>query len=159
MFGPFTHPRPRRWGQKVKIFFLFLREFCCISSLREQSIGQHLSKTYVLTHTLKLVKMVKQSESSRHVVYQLKGLEHRAQCKHIFCPYTHPRFLRLVQTVITFFFLKIVMLHIKLKRWSIEQHASTYLFLHTPSTPEVWSTGQTFLLKVVMLHIIKGNGA
>ena len=45
--------------KKSKYFFLFLREFCCISSLREQSIGQHLSKTYVLTHTLKLVKMVK----------------------------------------------------------------------------------------------------
>ena len=34
----------------------------------------------------------------------LKGTEHRTPCKHIFCPYTHPQPLGLIQMVKTFFF-------------------------------------------------------
>ena len=30
------------------------------------------------------------------VAYQIKGKEHRAPCKHILCPYTHPWFHQLV---------------------------------------------------------------
>ena len=40
---------------------------------------------------------------------KLKGMEHRAPCKHIFCPYTHAQLPDGVK------FLKVVMLHIKLK--------------------------------------------
>ena len=42
----------------------------------------------------------------------VKGMEHRAAHKHIFCHYTHPQPLRLSQNI---FFLKVVMLFIKLK--------------------------------------------
>ena len=52
---------------------------------------------------------------------KLKGMEYRAQCKHIFCPYTHPRTLRWGQRSKHFFFQKIVMLRINLKE--IEQTA------------------------------------
>ena len=45
---------------------------------------------------------------------KLKGMEHRAPCKHIFYSYTHPQPLDGVKKS-TFFFLKVVMLHIKLK--------------------------------------------
>ena len=34
---------------------------------------------------------------------KLKGMEHRAPCKHIFCPYTHSRPMGLGQKVKTFF--------------------------------------------------------
>ena len=45
---------------------------------------------------------------------KLMGVERRATCKHILCPYTHPRPLGLGQKVKTFF-LNVVMLNIKLK--------------------------------------------
>ena len=35
---------------------------------------------------------------------KLKGTEYKAPCKHIFCPYTHPRLLGRGQKVKTFFF-------------------------------------------------------
>ena len=38
------------------------------------------------------VKAVALSESS-HVAYQIKGMKHRAPCKHTICPYTHPQLL------------------------------------------------------------------
>ena len=54
----------------------------------------------------------------KEVILQIifMGMEHRAPCKHIFCPYTHPQPLGLDQKVKTyfFFFLKVVILHIEL---------------------------------------------
>ena len=35
---------------------------------------------------------------------KLKGMEYRAPCKHIFCPYTHPQPLGWGQKVKTFFY-------------------------------------------------------
>ena len=61
---------------------------------------------------------------------KLKGMDHRAPCKHIFCPYKHsqPQGGRMFKIVL--FFLKIVILHIKLKQiWCIEHHARTYSVL------------------------------
>ena len=54
------------------------------------------------------------TESSQ-AAYQIKReMEHRAQCKHILCPYTHPQSSDGV-IMSKHFFLKVVMLHIKLK--------------------------------------------
>ena len=48
-----------------------------------------------------------------HVVYQ-KGMTNAATCKHIFWPYPLPPPLGMGSKVKTFFFLKVVILHIKL---------------------------------------------
>ena len=45
---------------------------------------------------------------------KLKGVELRAPCKHIFCPYTHPLPLGYGEKV-KHLLLKVVMLHIRLK--------------------------------------------
>ena len=52
---------------------------------------------------------------------KIKGIEHRAPCKHIFCLYTHPWPLGWDQKVKTYFFFEVVLLHIKLK--GIERRA------------------------------------
>ena len=44
---------------------------------------------------------------------KLNEMENAATCKHIFCPYTHPRLLGVVKYKTFFFLLKIVMLHNK----------------------------------------------
>ena len=36
--------------------------------------------------------------------FKLKGMEHGVPCKHILCPYTHPRPLRLGQNCLNIFF-------------------------------------------------------
>ena len=64
---------------------------------------------------------------------ELMVLEYTALCKHIFCPYTHPRSLGWVQKDI--FLLKVVMSHIKLKEWSIDHHANTYCPYTHPKPP------------------------
>ena len=46
---------------------------------------------------------------------KLRGMEYKAPCKHLFCLYTHPQPWGRGQKVKTFFFLKVFMLHIKLK--------------------------------------------
>ena len=82
------------------------------------------------------------------------GMEHRAPCKHIFCPYTHPRTTPAVglkgQNI---FLLKIVMLHIKLK--GIEHRAPCkHIFcFYTHPQPQMGLKGQNIFLKVGMLHI------
>ena len=75
---------------------------------------------------------------------KLKGMEHRAPCKHIFYPYTQPVSLGWGQMV-KIFLVNVVMLHIKLKSWNIEQHAST----HSVLTLYVWggAKGQNINLK------------
>ena len=60
----------------------------------------------------------------------------------MFCQQTHPRPWGWGQEVKPYFFLKVVMLHIKLKG---TMKAST-LFLYTPSIPRVWSKGQIFFV-------------
>ena len=95
---------------------------------------------------------------SSYLGYQitLMGMENRAPCKHIFCPYTYPRPHPTpgvgMKGQNTFFLLKVhvVMLHIKLK--GMEQKAQCkHIFcpyMH-PQPPD----GVKRLLKVVMLHI------
>ena len=46
---------------------------------------------------------------------KFKGMEYRAPCKHIFCPYTHPRAPGARSKGRNIFFLKAVPLYIKLK--------------------------------------------
>ena len=59
------------------------------------------------------------------VAYQIKReMEHRAQCKHILCPYTHPQPSDGVK-MSKHFFLKVVMIHIKLK--GMEHRVMKYL--------------------------------
>ena len=63
---------------------------------------------------------------------KLKRMEHRASCKRIFCPYTHPQHLGWGQMVKTFFFTESCCYISKLREWSIEHYASTYSVLtHT----------------------------
>ena len=68
-------------------------------------------------------------------------MEHRAPCKHIFCPNRHPRPLGLGQKVTNNFFLKVVRLHIKLKGM---EHSAPWknifcLYTHTWLAPGVVS--------------------
>ena len=73
---------------------------------------------------------------------------------HILSLHTHPRAPRVGSKGQNIFFLKVVMLHIKLK--GMEQRVTCkHLFC---SVPGVWLKGQNiFFLKNIMLHI-KGNG-
>ena len=66
----------------------------------------HGSKYFVLTHTLDPGVESKQLILLKVVMLhiRLKGMEHhRAPCKHIFCPNTHPRPLWWDQKVKIFF--------------------------------------------------------
>ena len=101
---------------------------------------------------------------------KLKIMEHRAPCKLIFYPYTHPQPLGLGQEVKTFF-LKVVMLHIKLKEM---EHRAPHKHIFCPFTHPLpmgyifcphththpLGKGQkvkAFFLKVIMLNIkLKG---
>ena len=81
--------------------------------------GHHANTYVVLTYTLDSESGVKRSKLfflkvvMLHI--KLKGMECKAPCKHIFCPYAHPRPVGPVQKVKLFFLLNVVMLHIKLK--------------------------------------------
>ena len=114
-------PDPGGWGQKVKIQ-LFQNWSCCISNERDRQNQQHAS-TY--THALEPWGGVKgQSFFFLHIKLipieqkvktffllkvvmlhiKLKGMEHRAPFKHIFCPYTHPQPPDVVKRLKHFFF-------------------------------------------------------
>ena len=86
---------------------------------------------------------------------KLKGMEHRARCKHVFCHYTHPRPLGFGQNVKIFYLLKVVMLHIKIR--GMEKRASCKPIFCPLTHPQgqdwVKRSNIFFLLKVVMLHI------
>ena len=95
------------------------------------------------------------SESS-HVAYQIKADDACSNMVANILPTdTHQRPRGWGQKVKLYLFLKVVMLHIKLKR--IEHRApwkQICCHLHTPTTPGVGSKGHFFsFLKVVMLHI------
>ena len=103
------------------------------------------------------VKTVALSESS-HVVYhyQIKGMKHRAPCKHTICPYTKHSAPVVGSKGQIFFFLKNVMLLIELKGKEQRANASTYSdFNHTIDPP--LPKGQFVLLKVVIVHIKLSN--
>ena len=71
------------------------------------------------------------------------GMEHRAPCKHIFCPYTHPRMTPAVGSKgQIIFLLKLVMLQIKLK--GIERRAPyKHIFCsYTHPQPQMGLKGQ-----------------
>ena len=88
---------------------------------------------------------------------KVKGMEHRAQRKFIFCPYTNPLPLGSRQTVKFFFCLKVSCCISK--EWSMEHHASThYILTHTLSPWRGVKKSKDFIfLEVVMLHIkLKG---
>ena len=83
---------------------------------------------------------------------KVKGMTNAATCKHMLCLYAHPRPLGEVKGQT--FFLKVVLLHSKLKGWNIEHHASTWSILTRTLDP--WGgvkMSKHFLLKVVILHI------
>ena len=86
---------------------------------------------------------------------KLKGMEQRAPRKHIFCPYTHPQAKDRVKRS-KHFFLKVVILHIKLNG-ALSTMQAHILSLHTPSPLGLGQNVKTFFLKTVMLHIkLKG---
>ena len=92
------------------------------------------------------------------VAFILKGMTSAETYKHIFCPYTHPKPQGWGQRSKQFF-LKVVMLHIKLKEmeqiYTVHVHIMS---LHTPSIPRVESKVKTFFLKLIMLNIkLKGR--
>ena len=76
---------------------------------------------------------------------------HRAPHKHTFCPCTRPRYMGLSQKVITFFFLKVIKLHIKLKGM---EHRAPCKHIFCPYThPRPLGLGQNFFLKFVVMNI------
>ena len=99
---------------------------------------------------------------------KLKGMTKIATCKHIFCPYIHPRPLRWDQRS-KHFFLKVVKLHIKITGMEqrapcdhifcpnthprMQHYASTHSVLTCTLDPWGGVKDQTFFLKVVKLHI------
>ena len=65
------------------------------------------------------------------------GLSIFAPCKHIFCPYTHPRPLGSDQMIKTLFFLKSHVAY-QIKDYGAQSITQAHiLFLHTPSVPRV----------------------
>ena len=90
-------------------------------------------------------------------------MEHRASCKHIYCPYAHPQPLGWGLKVKTFFFTEISHVHIKFK--GIEQNtmqSHTFLLcLHMPSTRQLGSKGQSILFSESshVAYQVKENGA
>ena len=85
---------------------------------------------------------------------KLKGMEHRAPFKHIFCPYTHPQSQMGSKSQKN----ENSMLHIKLKGMEHRAPSSTYSVLTHTFNPQMGSKSQNiFFIKVVMLHIkLKG---
>ena len=44
IFGPYTHPRPAGWGQKVKLFFLKVVMLHIKLKGKERSVDEHARK-------------------------------------------------------------------------------------------------------------------
>ena len=65
-----------------------------------------------------------------HFVFLIKGITNATTCKHIICPYIHPRPPRWGEKVKTFF-LKVVILHIKLKGMELRASCNHILCPHT----------------------------
>ena len=63
---------------------------------------------------------------------KLKGMDHKAPCKNIFCPYTHPWSLGWDQKIKTYLFLKEVLLYIKLKRMELRAPCKHIFCPYTP---------------------------
>ena len=81
-------------GVKGQTIFFFESSHVAYQIRRKWSIEQNASTYSVLTHTLAPgvgSKVKKNSLKEVMLQIKLKGMEHRAPCKHIFCPYTHPQ--------------------------------------------------------------------
>ena len=108
---------PPHDGIKRSKFNYFRTWSCCISNYMESGMQPYKSTYSVLTHTLYHWAGVKGAKTfylkavMLHI--KLKGKEHRAPCKHTFCPYTSPQPVGLIKGTET---LNVVMLHIKLRR-------------------------------------------
>ena len=74
--------------------------------------------------------------------------EDREPSKHIFCHYTHSRPLGWGQKVKTFFSECGLMLHIKLKERSIDQHRSKNFDLTHTLGPDLWVGLKDQILKL-----------
>ena len=88
------HETPGRQIKQSNQLSLFpikrsLSESSHVAYQKEWRKEYHASTYYVLTHTLGWVKLSEKilKEISLHI--KLKGMEHRAPRKHIFCPYSH----------------------------------------------------------------------
>ena len=97
-------PYPPWWGQKVKNSFLK------VVMLHIKLKGIHIQSLHTPSTPGVGSKGQKLFSESSLVAYQIKG--NGAPCKHIFCPCTHPQSPGWVKR---FFFLKLVMLDIKLE--------------------------------------------
>ena len=98
-----------------------------------------------------MVKRSKHLFSSESI--KVKGMEHRAPCKHIFCPYTHTRLLGCSQKVKTFFSESSLVAGM--------EHRAPCKHIFCPYThPQPSGACQKvkhFFLKVVVLHVkLKG---
>ena len=99
---------------------------------------------------------------SSHVAYQMKGIERRAPCKHIFCPYTHIPPVGWRHKVKICFFLKVVMLNIKLKEMDGEAPCKHIFCPYTHHSPLRWSQKVRTVVFSESIHVAyrnKGNGA
>ena len=72
--------------------------------------------------------------------FKLMGMEHRAPCKHIFCPYIYPWPLGGAKGH-NILLLKVVMLHIKLKGMEHQAPCKPYPVLTHTLHPQIWSKG------------------
>ena len=111
---PIDTPSIQGMGLKgLNIFFLK----CVFLHIKVKGMEHRAQRKLIFcpcTHPLPLglgQKVETSFSESSHVVYQKNG----APCKHTFCPYTHPQPLTWGQKIKGFYFLGVVMLHIKLK--------------------------------------------
>ena len=144
IFWPYTHPQPPDGVKRSNIFL-------AVSSYVAYQIKGNGAQNIMQAHTGSLrttltpgtgVKSQINFSSDSIVMLHIKlmGMEHRAPCKQIFCPFTHARPWSKV------------MLHIKLMGMEHRAPCKQIFCPFTHARP--WSKGQNiFLLEVVMLHI------
>ena len=80
----FTHRPP---SHPIKNSTFFRTWSCCMSNSTESQMQQHACTYSVITHTLNHWGGVKHFFLKVVMLFiKLKEMEHRAPCKHIFCP-------------------------------------------------------------------------
>ena len=105
IFCPYKQPRPPGWGQKVKTFFSENTHVACQNKGNEAYSSMQAHILSFNSHPQPPGGVKRSNLFFLEVVMlhiKLKGMEYRAPCKHIFCPYTHPLPLVLGQKVIFF---------------------------------------------------------
>ena len=158
IFCPYMYPRPLGWGQKVKTFFsenshvaYQIKGKGAKSDMQSHILSLHTPLAPGWGQKVKTCCCFFLKEAMLHI--KLKVMEHRAPCKHIVCPYTHPRPLGGIKRS-KHFFSKVFMMHIKLKGM-VYRASCKHIFCPYTHTQPLWldQKVKTNFLNVVMLHI------